>query len=136
MFFPSLTNSECLVLLKLPSVEQHSPSSPQLYNLIRIRLFTFFFCQYLNLFPFSYVVTHQLFCQCYFFLFLTVCYRAFLGLIKKKSVCAAVIVLYNTLVTSYIFWAHHIKEYCAKTFQYNEAVPNMLLVDNRICHIT
>lgn len=31
-------------------------------------------------------------------------------LIKAQSVLL-VIVLYNTLVTSYIFWAHHVEEY-------------------------
>lgn len=51
-----------------------------------------------------------------FFFFFTFCYRAFL-FAHGNSVCAAVVVLYNTLVTSYIFWAHHIMEYCAKNVQ-------------------
>lgn len=61
------------------------------------------------------------------------------SLAHKNSVCAAVTVLYNTLVTSYIFWAHHIKEYCIKNVPFsghNETVPNTLLVKNRICYIT
>lgn len=66
-------------------------------------------------------------CRFFFFFFFTLCYRAFLWLIKH-SVCAAVLVLYNTLVTSYIFWAHRIKEYCAKNVPVsglNETVPHV-----------
>lgn len=104
-------HSECFCPIERAECWTTSPPPP-ISQVVRLNAFASLhsLCQY------SPTLLHsEYFCQCHFFFFFLPCvFRSLFSARKKKNlVCAAVIVLYNTLVTSlYILGSSHLGILC------------------------